>query len=88
MAGVVARSGDARYAEGDKVVVTGFGLGEEHDGGFADYVRVPADWLVPLPDGHEPARVHGARYGRLHRGAGRGRHAAQRPDTRTSARCW
>lgn len=51
VSGVVARSGDSRYAEGDRVVVTGFGLGEEHDGGYADYVRVPADWLVPLPDG-------------------------------------
>jgi NADPH2:quinone reductase len=51
VSGVVARSGDPRYAEGDRVVVTGFGLGEEHDGGYADYVRVPADWLVPLPDG-------------------------------------
>lgn len=51
VAGYVASSKDARYAEGDAVLVTGFGLGEEHDGGFAEYVRVPADWLVPLPKG-------------------------------------
>jgi len=51
VAGYVARSGDARYAEGDPVLVTGFGLGEEHDGGYAQYVRVPADWVVPLPEG-------------------------------------
>ena len=51
VSGVVAKSNDSRYSEGDRVVVTGFGLGEEHDGGYADYVRVPADWLVPLPDG-------------------------------------
>jgi acrylyl-CoA reductase (NADPH) len=49
VAGYVASSNDARYREGDAVLVTGFGLGEEHDGGFAEYVRVPADWLVPLP---------------------------------------
>ena len=51
VAGYVATSSDARYKEGDAVLVTGFGLGEEHDGGFAEYVRVPADWLVPLPTG-------------------------------------
>jgi acrylyl-CoA reductase (NADPH) len=51
VAGYVERSSDARYEEGDAVIVTGFGLGEEHDGGYAEYVRVPADWLVPLPDG-------------------------------------
>lgn len=51
VAGFVARSGDSRYEEGDPVLVTGFGLGEEHDGGYAQYVRVPADWLVPLPEG-------------------------------------
>ena len=51
VAGYVASSRDPRYAEGDAVLVTGFGLGEDHDGGYAEYVRVPADWLVPLPDG-------------------------------------
>jgi len=51
VAGYVASSSDSRYEEGDAVLVTGFGLGEEHDGGFAEYVRVPADWLVPLPEG-------------------------------------
>lgn len=51
VAGFVAQSGDSRYEEGDPVLVTGFGLGEEHDGGYAEYVRVPADWLVPLPEG-------------------------------------
>ena len=51
VAGYVVSSKDARYAEGDAVLVTGFGLGEEHDGGYAEYVRVPADWLVPLPEG-------------------------------------
>ena len=50
-AGEVAESRDSRFKEGDKVVINGCGLGESHDGGLAEYARVPADWLVPLPDG-------------------------------------
>jgi acrylyl-CoA reductase (NADPH) len=51
VAGVVESSMDARFAAGDAVLVTGCGLGEDHDGGYAGRVRVPADWVVPLPDG-------------------------------------
>lgn len=51
VSGTVVSSSDARFAVGDAVLITGYGLGESHDGGFADYVRVPADWVVPLPDG-------------------------------------
>lgn len=51
VAGVVASSADARFSEGDRVLVTGCGLGESHDGGFSEVVRVPADWIVPLPEG-------------------------------------
>lgn len=51
VAGTVAASQDARYKEGDAVLVTGYGLGVEVDGGFAEYVKVPADWVVPLPAG-------------------------------------
>ena len=51
VAGAVHASGDARYAEGDPVVITGFGLSEEHDGGYSEYVRAPGDWLIPLPGG-------------------------------------
>ena len=50
-AGVVASSSDARFKPGDEVIVTGYGMGVDHDGGFAEYVRVPADWVVPLPQG-------------------------------------
>jgi NADPH2:quinone reductase len=50
-AGVVAQSSNPRFSEGDAVLVTGCGLGEDHDGGFSERVRVPADWVVPLPDG-------------------------------------
>ncbi|MDQ8705663.1 oxidoreductase [Streptomyces sp. LHD-70] len=51
VAGEVAESTDTRFREGDQVVVTGFALGEGHDGGYSQWVRVPADWAVPLPDG-------------------------------------
>ena len=42
VAGVVASSSNASFREGDPVLVTGCGLGEQHDGGFAEFVRVPA----------------------------------------------
>lgn len=51
VAGYVHSSSDPRYKEGDPVLVTGFGLSEVHDGGYAEYTRVPADWVVALPDG-------------------------------------
>lgn len=50
-AGVVASSQDARFKPGDEVIVTGYDMGVAHDGGFAEYVRVPAAWVVPLPRG-------------------------------------
>ena len=50
-AGVVVSSEDARFKAGDEVIVTGYGMGVDHDGGYAEYVRVPADWVVPLPQG-------------------------------------
>jgi acrylyl-CoA reductase (NADPH) len=51
VAGVVAGSRDPRFREGDTVLVSGCGLGEDHDGGFAQRVRVPADWVIPMPAG-------------------------------------
>jgi acrylyl-CoA reductase (NADPH) len=51
VAGVVKESSDGRFKPGDSVVVTGYDMGVAHDGGFAEYVRVPADWVVPLPSG-------------------------------------
>jgi acrylyl-CoA reductase (NADPH) len=51
VSGTVASSNDVRVREGDAVLVTGHGLSETHDGGYAEYVRVPADWVVPLPEG-------------------------------------
>jgi acrylyl-CoA reductase (NADPH) len=50
-AGTVETSSDDRYAPGDKVVLTGWRVGEAHWGGYAQKARVRADWLVPLPEG-------------------------------------
>ncbi|MCP1167789.1 acrylyl-CoA reductase (NADPH) [Limimaricola litoreus] len=50
-AGAVETSDDARYKPGDKVVLTGWRVGEAHWGGYATRARVRADWLVPLPEG-------------------------------------
>jgi acrylyl-CoA reductase (NADPH) len=50
-AGTVEASDDARYKPGDKVVLTGWRVGEVHWGGYATKARVKADWLVPLPAG-------------------------------------
>lgn len=50
-AGVIVASTDPRYAVGEAVICTSYDLGVAHDGGYADYCRVPADWCVPLPQG-------------------------------------
>ncbi len=50
-AGTVEASEDARYSPGDRVVLTGWRVGEAHWGGYAQKARVKADWLVPLPEG-------------------------------------
>ncbi|MDP5346854.1 MAG: acryloyl-CoA reductase, partial [Paracoccaceae bacterium] len=50
-AGTVETSSDARYTPGDKVVLTGWRVGEAHWGGYSQKARVRADWLVPLPQG-------------------------------------
>ncbi|MFO6463598.1 acryloyl-CoA reductase [Jannaschia sp. KMU-145] len=50
-AGTVESSSDNRYKAGDKVVLTGWRVGEAHWGGYSQKARVRADWLVPLPDG-------------------------------------
>ncbi|MEZ5779587.1 MAG: MDR family oxidoreductase [Paracoccaceae bacterium] len=50
-AGTVEASDDPRYKPGDKVLLTGWRVGEAHWGGYAERARVRADWLVPLPEG-------------------------------------
>lgn len=51
VAGTVEHSEDGRFKAGDKVLVTGCGLGETRDGGYAEYARLSADDVVPLPEG-------------------------------------
>ena len=51
VAGEVIQSSDARFAAGDKVLATAYNIGVSHHGGYAEYARLPADWLVPLPEG-------------------------------------
>jgi NADPH2:quinone reductase len=50
-AGVVESSSDPRFRPGDPVLVTGYDLGVSRDGGYAAYVRVPSEWVVPVPGG-------------------------------------
>lgn len=49
LTGTVTESSDERYQAGDRVVLTGWGVGEGHWGGMAEKARLKADWLVPLP---------------------------------------
>ena len=51
VAGSVVSSADSSFAEGDDVLVTGYDLGVGHDGGYAEYARVPAEWVVSVPEG-------------------------------------
>ncbi len=51
LAGVVESSSDARYKCGDHVLVTGCGLSETHDGGYAEYARLNGEWVIPMPSG-------------------------------------
>ena len=50
-AGSVIESASERYRPGDRVILTGWGVGERFWGGYSQQARVKADWLVPLPDG-------------------------------------
>lgn len=48
--GVIAESDSIAFEPGDKVIVTSYDLGMNTSGGFAAYIRVPAEWVVPLPE--------------------------------------
>ncbi len=50
LSGTIVESKDSRFTEGQEVIVTGFTMGMSHTGGFSEYARVPAEWIVPLPD--------------------------------------
>jgi putative YhdH/YhfP family quinone oxidoreductase len=51
LSGTVVESRDPRFSKGDAVICTSYDLGVAHDGGYAEYARVPADWVVPMPKG-------------------------------------
>jgi alcohol dehydrogenase len=51
LSGEVVESADARFKPGDKVIATSFDIGVAHHGGYAEFARVPAAWVVPLPAG-------------------------------------
>lgn len=50
-AGIVVSSNNPSLRQGEQVIVTGFDLGMETDGGHAEYINVPSEWIVPLPEG-------------------------------------
>jgi acrylyl-CoA reductase (NADPH) len=49
LSGTVISSRDARFAKGDAVLATSYDIGVKHHGGYAEYARLPADWVVKLP---------------------------------------
>lgn len=49
--GIVVKSQNDRFKAGDNVIVTSYGLGVSHFGGFSEYISVPARWVVALPQG-------------------------------------
>ncbi|MCB5237468.1 MAG: acryloyl-CoA reductase [Niallia nealsonii] len=51
LAGIVVSSEDSRFKEGDSVIATSYEIGVSHSGGYSEYARIPADWIVPLPAG-------------------------------------
>lgn len=57
VAGTVQESADRRFSKGDKVVVTGCGLGEDRDGGYAEFVRCPGEYVIPLPESYTPKKA-------------------------------
>jgi acrylyl-CoA reductase (NADPH) len=54
LAGTVVDPGGSDLQRGQRVIVTGRGIGEEHWGGYARYARVQAEWTVPMPEGLSP----------------------------------
>lgn len=51
LSGTIVATQDARFEVGQAVLVTGYGLGVSHPGGFAEIATVPGDWVIPLPSG-------------------------------------
>jgi len=51
LSGTVVESAHARFKSGDAVIATSYDIGVAHDGGYAEYARIPAAWVVPMPPG-------------------------------------
>lgn len=51
LSGEVVESADPRFKTGDAVIATSYDIGVAHHGGYAEYARIPADWVLPLPSG-------------------------------------
>jgi putative YhdH/YhfP family quinone oxidoreductase len=51
LSGTVEKSKDPRFKPGDQVIATSYDIGVSRDGGYGEYSRVPADWVVPMPTG-------------------------------------
>jgi len=51
LSGTVVESSDARFRKGDAVIATSYDIGVAHDGGYGEYARIKADWVVPMPKG-------------------------------------
>ncbi len=51
LSGTVTESADPRFKRGDAIICTSYDLGVAHDGGYAEYARIPANWAVPMPKG-------------------------------------
>ncbi len=50
-AGIIAESSSPKFSEGEEVILTGYDLGMNTDGGFGEFIRVPSDWIVKKPRG-------------------------------------
>ncbi|MGB0466306.1 MAG: MDR family oxidoreductase [Pontibacterium sp.] len=57
LVGTVVESAAAQYQAGDKVIMTGWSVGENYWGGYSQMARMKAEWLVPLPEAMEPRRA-------------------------------
>lgn len=51
LSGTVVESTDGRFSKDDPVIATSYDIGVAHDGGYAQYARIPAGWVVPMPEG-------------------------------------
>ena len=79
-AGTVTASSHAEFAPGDAVILNGWGCGERHYGGYAEYARVKGDWLVRRPAAFTQRAGDGDRHCGLHRDAGGARARSARGD--------